>query len=259
MKRAIDNEPEIKIKGGPIRTSKRIDRSEFPALQARERVLNMFTSARPRIARSCVFSIAGVRLCGGPCHRGGGRDHQCGATVRYNAIAALASAGPPENLNQLIDLAHFGEDFYVRGHALLALGATGNADRSSGNCRAFDCGRTNSSNLPASKAVALITKKTSIEGVKAHSSLLDEKSRAQISHILAEFGKAKTRGKVHMNSAEIERNLIFMTYSFAVRGMWPPCLAPKYPAPMRHGPLWRMRSNRRRDSSVGFVTVLADH
>jgi len=50
-----------------------------------------------------------------------------------------------------------------------------------------------------------------------------------------------------------------MTYSVRGERYVAALLAPKYPAPMRHGPLWRMRSNRRRDSSVGFVTVLADH
>ena len=45
--------------------------------------------------------------------------------LRYSAIAALATAGTAADVNLLTDLARFGEDFYVRAHALLGLGNLG--------------------------------------------------------------------------------------------------------------------------------------
>lgn len=45
--------------------------------------------------------------------------------LRQNAIATIAHFPSQENLNLLAELAQYGEDFYVRSHALIALGQTG--------------------------------------------------------------------------------------------------------------------------------------
>jgi hypothetical protein len=45
--------------------------------------------------------------------------------LRRHAIFMLAQHPTAENMNALVDLATHGEDYYVRGHALQALGATG--------------------------------------------------------------------------------------------------------------------------------------
>src|SRR5689334_11880490 len=113
MKEPIDNEPRIEIKGGAIRTSRRIECSGFPVLQARERVVNALR-ARDNDSRSCTANAllesdaALVRIIA---QEGAISNAEPG--VRYNAIAALASSAPVENLNLLIDLAQFGEDVYV--------------------------------------------------------------------------------------------------------------------------------------------------
>jgi HEAT repeat protein len=197
MKEPIDNEPEIKIKGGAIRTSRRIERSEFPALEARERVVNVLR-ARDKNSPSCpgnalLESDAGlVRIIAQE-----GAISNAEPAVRYNAIAALASSAPVENLNLLIDLAQFGEDVYVRGHALLALGATGvqlALPAIAGHLIATD----RFEQAAAARAVALIAQKTSVESVKAHASLLDDKSRAAVTDILAETGKVKPRRELQL-------------------------------------------------------------
>jgi HEAT repeat protein len=45
--------------------------------------------------------------------------------IRRGAISLLATSPMPENLEVLTEMAIFGEDIYVRSHALLALGRTG--------------------------------------------------------------------------------------------------------------------------------------
>jgi len=70
-----------------------------------------------------------------PCHREEGAITNVEPTVRYTQSPLLASAGPPENLNQLIDLAHFGEGFLRPRPCVARTWRDGNADRSSGNCR----------------------------------------------------------------------------------------------------------------------------
>jgi len=48
-----------------------------------------------------------------------------GPAARASAISYLAKSLSVENLNLLDELAHHGEDFYVRSQALIALGSTG--------------------------------------------------------------------------------------------------------------------------------------
>src|SRR5262245_36345431 len=101
MKESIDNEPGIKIRGGAIRASKRIDRFEFPALQAREHVLNMVRAHDPDSRDLAMKALsesdhALVRVIAQE-----GAISNTEPTVRYNAIAALASSGTPANLNLL--------------------------------------------------------------------------------------------------------------------------------------------------------------
>jgi HEAT repeat protein len=197
MKEPIDNEPAITIKGGTLRTSKRIDRAAFPALAVRQRVLGALRAhdpdSRSRITPALTeCDAAMIRIIAQE-----GAISNAEPTVRYNAIAALASSAHTENLNLLIDLAHFGEDFYVRGHALLALGASGMhlaLPAISSHLSAAD----NFEKSAARRAVALIAAKTSLESVMAHAALLEERSRAEVVGILGELGKPRKRGEVRM-------------------------------------------------------------
>lgn len=195
MKDAIDNEPEIKIKGGPIRTSTPMDRSGFPAIAARERVLKALRAHDPdsRDFAASVLEAADYALVRVIAQEGA----ICNAepSVRYNAIAALAASGKADDLNLLADLAHFGEDFYVRGHALLALGAAGIALALPAIASHLSA-EERFEQSAARRAIALIARRNSAESVQAHAALLDERSRAQVDGILKELGTARKRGDV---------------------------------------------------------------
>lgn len=197
MKATIDNEPEIKIKGGAIRASRLVDRSELPAVEARERVLGALRAhdpdSRGRMpAARNESDDALLRVIAQE-----GAISNADPSVRYSAIAALASSGTGENLNLLADLAHFGEDFYVRGHALLALGAAG-LGIALPAIAAHLSAAERFERSAARRAVALIANKTSAESVKAHASLLDEKSRAEVGRILSELHDVQKRGEPRM-------------------------------------------------------------
>ncbi len=197
------NEPEIKIKGGSIRASKQVDRSEIPALQARERVLSVLRAHDPdsrRLAMSKLLESdqAMMRVIAQE-----GAASNVEPAVRYAAIAALASTAAAESLNLLVDLAHFGEDFYVRSHAVLALGASGMhvaLPAIAGHLTAAE--RIERS--AARKAVELIVRKTSVESVKAHASLLDRESEAEVIRILGGLGLPRRRGEVRRTPQRAE-------------------------------------------------------
>ena len=125
MRAPVDNEPEIRIEGGPVRASRQVDRSAFPALEARRRVTAALRAHDPdsRSAATKALSEQDYKIIRVIAQEGVVSNVE--PTLRYNAIASLAERGTGENLNLLTDLAHFGEDFYVRGHALLALGEAG--------------------------------------------------------------------------------------------------------------------------------------
>lgn len=197
MNDPIDNEPEIKVKGGAIRASRLIDRSEFPALEARQRVLKVLQAHDPD---SRALALAALRESDYALVRviaQEGAISNVEPTVRYNAFTALAPSGTAESLNLLTDLAHFGEDFYVRGHALLALGAVGSTLALPAIARHLNAAEKFEQSA-ARRAIALIVKKSSIECVQAHASLLDKKARAEVGRMLGKLSKAQKRGEVQM-------------------------------------------------------------
>ncbi|HET9377935.1 MAG TPA: HEAT repeat domain-containing protein [Chthoniobacterales bacterium] len=116
------NEPVRAVPGGSRRGSVRVSGPEFAMVRLRERVNRLLlahdlerpiSSISPRdLALIRQISLEGAVTNQEP-------------ALRLNAIAALASFPTPENVNALVDLAAHGEDYYVRGHALQALGATG--------------------------------------------------------------------------------------------------------------------------------------
>jgi hypothetical protein len=93
--------------------------------------------------------------------------------LRYNAIAALAYGRSSKNLNMLADLAEFGEDFYVRGHALLALGTSGLHLAIGVISRHFEA-EERFEQIAASRAIASLVQRSSVEAVKAHGTLLQD-------------------------------------------------------------------------------------
>jgi len=113
------------IPGGPARTSRRADLAGLPGITARMRVSNLLMThdlpeARQAFTNLTIDDYTIVRMIAQE-----GAMTGTEPALRYSAIAALGESPSATNLNLLTDLARFGEDFYVRGHALLALGATG--------------------------------------------------------------------------------------------------------------------------------------
>jgi hypothetical protein len=119
------NEPTPRIQGGARRRSVRVERGPIPEVARRERLNRLLLAHDPEAAERNRARITDddVELLR--------RIAQEGAlagtppALRRNAIAYLADRPTPENLNLLVDLARHGEDLYVRGAALAALGRTG--------------------------------------------------------------------------------------------------------------------------------------
>lgn len=119
------NEPRPTIPGGARRASVRVDRARVPEVARRERLNRLLLVHDPEVAsqnRARITDRDAELLR---------RIAQEGAlagtppVLRRHAIAYLAERPTPENVNLLVDLARHGEDFYVRGAALAALGRTG--------------------------------------------------------------------------------------------------------------------------------------
>jgi HEAT repeats len=119
------NEPKPTIPGGPRRASVRVDRGQIPEVAQRERLNRLLLAHDPEVAEENRARITDRDL---PLLRRIAQEGALSGTapaLRRNAIAYLADRPTPENVNLLVDLARHGEDFYVRGAALAALGRTG--------------------------------------------------------------------------------------------------------------------------------------
>jgi hypothetical protein len=111
--------------GRPRRRSVLVDRQQLPSIAARERVAALLRAHHVAPDDTALSAIAEedfalVRIIAQE-----GSASNIDPAIRYTAIAALARTCHRENLNLVAELAAFGEDFYVRGHAVLALGTTG--------------------------------------------------------------------------------------------------------------------------------------
>jgi HEAT repeat protein len=118
----ILNEPVATLAGGPRRASVAITEGLPAALLIRGRVLEVLQLHDPE------DDGASIETALWPIVRQIAREGAITNNppmLRYRAIQALGSQPTQENLNLLTELAMLGEDFYVRGHALLGLGRTG--------------------------------------------------------------------------------------------------------------------------------------
>ncbi|MDQ6877667.1 MAG: HEAT repeat domain-containing protein [Candidatus Dormibacteraeota bacterium] len=119
------NQPAPEIAGGRTRASTLAGRQGLLGVLARERVtailrIHDLDESSRALAELTDADQAMVRQIARE-----GAISGVEPAVRYKAISALAQRPVAENLNLLADLAQFGEDFYVRGHALIAVGQTG--------------------------------------------------------------------------------------------------------------------------------------
>jgi HEAT repeats len=116
------NEPSVRIPGGVRRSSVRVKGAQMTEVRRREQLNQILLVHDPDGSRKPinVRDMAIVRQIATE----GVSTNQVPA-LRRNAILALGESPSRENLELLADLALAGEDFYVRSHALLALGRTG--------------------------------------------------------------------------------------------------------------------------------------
>jgi HEAT repeat protein len=186
-------QPAPKVRGGVTRPSTRVDRTELPALAARERIMAFLRGHDPETQDRAAQHLddadfAVIRIIA---QEGAATNTE--PPIRYNAIAALARGARPANLNLLVDLAQFGEDFYVRGHAVLALGATG-LYLSLGAIATHLSAEESFEQLAARRAIGLLARRGSLEGVRVHAALVhDAKLRATLEHVLDTLEKNEHR------------------------------------------------------------------
>ena len=119
------NEPAPRVPGGRRRKSVRFSRSRMPEVARRERLNRLLLNHDPEVAAKNQAKLTEEdfellrqiaqegALAGTP------------PALRQNAIAFLSDRPTPENVNVLESIARRGDDPYVRGAALVALGQTG--------------------------------------------------------------------------------------------------------------------------------------
>jgi hypothetical protein len=121
------NEPAAKIPGGARRKSTRVPRGELKLVARREQLNELLLAHDPKDAESALQQITDQDL---PLLRQIAREGAITGVAprqRQNAIAMLGRFPTHDNVNFLAELAEHGEDFYVRSHALVALGKSGSA------------------------------------------------------------------------------------------------------------------------------------
>jgi HEAT repeat protein len=119
------NEPEPRIPGGRRRKSVRVARGQLPEIARRERLNQLLLAHDPEVAAQNRERLDESYF---PLLRQVAQEGALAGTppaLRQNAIAFLAEHPTPENLDVLEHLARRGDDVYVRGAALAALGKTG--------------------------------------------------------------------------------------------------------------------------------------
>jgi HEAT repeats len=119
------NEPQPRIPGGRERKSVRIDRSQLPQVASRERLNRLLLAHDPETAQENRAKLTDEDF---ELLREIAQEGAIAGTppvLRQNAITFLGELPTVENLNVLESVARRGDDPYVRGAALLALGKTG--------------------------------------------------------------------------------------------------------------------------------------
>jgi HEAT repeat protein len=116
------NEPVPGVAGGSRRTSIIVRDKQFADIRARERLQRVLLWHDPDGARP-TLSARDTRLLRRIAVENPQTNHA--PMIRRSAMALLALSPTTEDLELLSELALAGEDFYVRSHALLALGTTG--------------------------------------------------------------------------------------------------------------------------------------
>jgi hypothetical protein len=119
------NEPVPRIPGGRKRKSVRVRRSRVPEVARRERLNRLLLAHDPEVAdeNRAKLTEEDFELLRQIAQEGALAGTP--PVLRQNAIAFLSDRPTPENVNVLEGIARRGDDPYVRGAALVALGQTG--------------------------------------------------------------------------------------------------------------------------------------
>ncbi|MDQ0784680.1 HEAT repeat domain-containing protein [Streptomyces sp. B3I8] len=185
----LSPEPELPAPGGRHRPSVTVDRGRIPALRVRERVETIlrthdFSEAERAFGQLTPEDLVVVRVIAQE-----GAASGVEPPVRYAAIAALARHPSAANLNLLTDLARLGEDFYVRGHAVLALAHTGSYAHLGAVLAALEATEP-FERAAAVKALRHLAAVTSEEAVRAHALALGgEEAMRRLDAALAAAGR----------------------------------------------------------------------
>jgi HEAT repeat protein len=116
------NEPAARVPGGVRRPSVTLAGDAFVRIRARQRLQRLLLQHDPD-GPPPLIAARDIDLLRQLATEGAAANHV--PAIRRGAMMLLAAFPTPENLTLLTELAVFGEDFYVRGHALMALGQTG--------------------------------------------------------------------------------------------------------------------------------------
>jgi len=201
-------QPELNIRGGVSRPSALVDRSDFPELASRERVLSVLRArdAETREQELKRLEEADLAIIRAIAQEGAAANAE--PTVRYNAISALVQRSGAENLNLLTDLAEFGEDFYVRGHAVLALGAAG-LNMALPMIASHLLAEERFEQLAAQRAIGLIAGYNSLESVRAYASRIQEpKLRPAFERTLDQLVEAQKKPREGKSRVSPERSTL---------------------------------------------------
>jgi HEAT repeat protein len=119
------NEPGARVPGGARRKSTRVPRGQLGLVRRRERLNTLLLAHDPDDAERALAEIGDEDQSLLRQIAREGAITGVAPRLRQNAIATMAHFPSEENLNLLAELAQHGDDFYVRSHALVALGQTG--------------------------------------------------------------------------------------------------------------------------------------
>jgi hypothetical protein len=117
------NEPAVKLKNGDKRPSVTVSAKDFPMRAQRDRINSLLmmhdthTPARDKMSANDVALLQQIAY--------EGTISNNIPALRYNAVLQLANFASVDTINTISHIANYGEDQYLRGSALLALGRTG--------------------------------------------------------------------------------------------------------------------------------------
>ena len=121
------NEPAAKVPGGARRKSTRVARGGLKLVARREQLNELLLAHDPKEAESAIQQITEADHVLLRQIAREGAITGVSPRLRQNAIAVLGRFPTHDNVNFVAELAQHGEDFYVRSHALVALGNSGSA------------------------------------------------------------------------------------------------------------------------------------